>query len=326
MNVTTADVRSLAEVRLTDAAAVGPKAAKLGEMLRAGLPVPPGFVVTADAYLRSMEAGGVRSGLALRYADTLLGCDTVGMTAVLAESSEAMARLVRRAGLSVELAAQVYTAYVGLGVDVDGPAPVAVRPSSPDSDSGPVGAPVMHAYTTVRGTADLIERIVDCWAQMFGPRAVLRRSRSGARAEPAVAVVVQVAIPAEKAGVASPARASNGRVDRVVLEAAWGRGEVVVSGRVHPDRYVVDASDHRVTSVRAGRQEFEVIPGRDRPDVTVQLEPRHAAVPVLTDQEAATIAGLALRADGLFAEPAAFEWATAAGRTWLLEARPVTRA
>jgi pyruvate,water dikinase len=314
-------LRPLALVGRGDATEVGGKAANLGELLGAGFPVPDGFVVPAAAYLAAMDAGGVRGEIAALHTEVLAAADA----AVQEDRCARMAALIRKAGIGPALHKEVSAAYSGLGMEAFGPLAVAVRSSAVGEDGAATSFAGIHeSFTNVHGHAELMERIVDCWASAVAPRAVAYRAERGVAGEPAVAVVVQVMVAAERAGVAFTADPRTGRRDRVVVEAALGQGEAVVSGAVEPDTYEFSAPDLHLVSVRVGRQTHEIVRGRDGRDRTVTLDSERAAARVLEDADADAVARLALRVQEHYGEPQDVEWAMVARELHLLQTRPIT--
>ncbi|WP_028927967.1 phosphoenolpyruvate synthase, partial [Pseudonocardia acaciae] len=314
-------VRDLGAVSLADAATVGGKAANLGELIGAGFPVPAGFALTADSYLESMRRGGVRDQLARLHADALAAAPTE-----LDGLCERMAGLVRRAGLPEPLADEIRAAYAALGEPASAaPETVAVRSSAVGEDASDASFAGMNAtFTNVHGAEELLARIVDCWVSAVAPRVVAYRAERGMAAEPAIAVVVQRMIPAERAGIVFTADPASGRRDRVVVEAAFGQGEVVVSGTVQPDTHVLSTPDLGLVSTTVGHQNVEIVRGPDGRDLRRPLDPQRAAARVLTDAEVTDIARLALRVQEHYGAPQDIEWAMADGRLWLVQARPIT--
>ncbi|MCE3555157.1 phosphoenolpyruvate synthase [Pseudonocardia sp. RS11V-5] len=318
-------VRPLSEVTAKDADLVGGKAANLGELVAAGFPVPNGFAVTADAYRDSMAAAGVHEELGTLYSEAIRAAFERQRQTTLAGLCQRMQELVRKAGLCAELVKQVHTAYAGLGIEDLGPVSVAVRSSALGEDSSTTSFAGVHAtFTDVRGASELGERIADCWASALSPRALVYRAEFGDNTPPAVAVVVQLMVNAQRAGVAFTGDPTTGRRDRVVVEAAFGLGEVVVSGAVEPDTYVLALPDLAVQSVRVGHQTHEIVRGADGRGVTVRLTDERAGARVLSDAQAQAVAGLAVRVQEHFGLPQDVEWAMAAQQLWLLQTRPIT--
>ena len=178
-----ASVVWFADLGRDDTATAGGKGANLGELTAAGLPVPPGFVVTADAYRAALVDGGVDAQLASLFEH--LDADDAPAVAEAAKRAE---ELVRDAGMSDALRTAVLDAYRRLDPGV----PVAVRSSATAEDSADTSfAGMNETYTNVEGEQELCDRILDCWASMYAERVVAYRARTTTETEPAIAVVVQ---------------------------------------------------------------------------------------------------------------------------------------
>ncbi|MEV0067935.1 MULTISPECIES: phosphoenolpyruvate synthase [unclassified Amycolatopsis] len=311
-------VRNLADLRLTDAEVAGGKGANLGELIAAGFPVPPGFVITRDGYRAALETAGVRAEIADVHAKALTNVDDA---AALAETCERLRVLVRSAGLTTELAEAVSTAYRELGDSVT----VAVRSSATGEDGAEASFAGMNAsFTNVVDESTLAQRVVDCWASLFSPRVVSYRASRGYAAEPAIAVVVQQMIPADRAGVIFTADPRTAERDQVVIEAVFGQGEAIVSGAVEPDTYVVAKQDLRVLSARIGTQSLKIIPEVGGGDVTIPLSAQAGGRRVLDDATVLELARLASRVEDHYGVPQDVEFAIEDHRTWLVQSRPIT--
>jgi pyruvate, water dikinase len=325
--VATGLVRPLSAVRAGDATDVGGKAANLGEMIAAGLPVPDGFVVTADAYREAMEIAGVRAELAAAHERALAAAaDPVTLRAASGE----MARTISAAGLPPRLAEAVGIAYAALGGPDGPPATVAVRSSAVGEDSSGDSFAGMNAtFTDVRGTDEVLDRVVDCWASLAGERVVAYRAERGIAAEPAIAVVVQVMVDAGRAGVAFTADPRTGDRGVVVVEAVLGHGETIVSGTVEPDTYELEARDGdaggpRLQALRIGRQSHQVVRGPDGHRLRVELDERRGGGRVLSDADAVAVAALALRVQAHYGAPQDVEWVFDGDDLRLVQTRPIT--
>ena len=260
-------VLDLGSVGAADLPRVGGKAAGLGQLLGAGVRVPAGFVVTTDAY---------------RYA--------VGAASTTAE--------VLSTPVPEDLADAVRAAYLALGGG-----PVAVRSSATAEDlPGATFAGQQDTFLDVEGTEAVLDAVRGCWASLWSGRAVAYRERLGLDpASVAMAVVVQRMVPADTAGVLFTADPVTGRRDRVVVDAARGLGEAVVSGRVTPEHLVV-GEDGDVLERRAGGDG-----GR-----------------VLTDGQVAQLAWTGRTVAAHLGRPQDVEWAFAGGDLAVLQARPMT--
>lgn len=303
-----------------DTASAGGKGANLGELARAGLPVPPGFVVTAAGYLQAMEEGGVRDELRALFDQARDHIDDPEL-AELAELAERLRHLIRKAGIPPEVAQAVLDAYHQLGADT----PVAVRSSATAEDTADTSFAGMHeTFANVVGDAALLDRLVDCWASLYGDRVITYRASQGLTVEPAIAVVVQRMVDAERAGVVFCADPSTGDTDRIVVEGAFGLGEVVVSGQVEPDTYVLTKDGPRLLSVRVGHKTHKLVSGPGGTVVRVDFTGAEAVTRVLSDDEVIGLARLALRVEAHYGEPQDIEWVIAHGETFVVQSRPIT--
>ncbi len=302
----------LAEVGLGDVALVGGKGANLGEMIAAGFPVPPGFVITAEAYLDAMELAGRRDELAefARSAGEMT-------PDALAEAARQAQATVRACGLPDALADDALERLRVLGPDVR----VAVRSSATAEDSTDTSfAGMNETFTNVRGP-ELLQRITDCWASLFGERVASYRVDRGLVDEPAIAVVVQQMVASDRSGVmftVDPAERG-----QVVIEAAFGLGEVVVSGRVEPDTYHVDRETGMLRDVRVGCQSVRITTGPDG-DVLEELDARDGWRRVLNDDEVVRVAHLGLDIERHYASAQDIEWALVGNELYVVQSRPLT--
>ncbi|MBV9143706.1 MAG: phosphoenolpyruvate synthase [Pseudonocardiales bacterium] len=301
-----------------DTAVAGGKGANLGELTRAGLPVPSGFVVTAEAYLAAMEQGGVREDLRAALDAALVVA--LDRPAELTNACDRLQELVRKAGIPDEIRDAVLDAYHSLGPDVR----VAVRSSATSEDTAGTSFAGMNATFTNVADDDVMKRLRDCWASLFGPRVVAYRASRQIHEEPAIAVVIQRMVNSERSGVAFTADPSTGNRERIVIEAAFGLGEVVVSGAVEPDTYVLAKAGPRLLEARVGHQSHKIVCGPHGADVRVELDPQTGAERVLTDDEVIGLARLALHVEQHYGAAQDLEWAIAEGRTWLVQSRPIT--
>ncbi|WP_454561341.1 phosphoenolpyruvate synthase [Mycobacterium haemophilum] len=311
-------VRNISSLRITDAEEAGGKGANLGELVAAGLPVPPGFVLMRAGYLDSMKAGGVETELSALHQEALAHVDS---TARLAELCCRMQKLVTKAGVSNDTRDELLTAYRLLGSN----SVVAVRSSATGEDSRDASfAGMNRTLTNVIGEDALVEAVQQCWQSLFTPRVITYRAGRSFTSDPAMAVVVQQMIVADTAGVAFTNDPSTGAQDHVVIEAAFGQGEVVVSGKVEPDTYVVAKDTLQVLHTRVGYQAFKIVRGPDGHDTTVELDRASAETRVLDDDALRRIAKLAIATEQHNGCPQDVEWAISSGATWLVQARPIT--
>ena len=309
-------VRWFEDIRLGDTESVGGKGANLGELTAGGLPVPPGFVVTGEAYLDAVARANIRERLV-----AILDEARSAQPDDLDRLAEEARGLVRSVHVPDDVAEVVLAAYERLGDDVR----VAVRSSGiGEDDEGTSFAGMNETFTNVAGGDQVLSRLVDCWTSLWGARSIFYRDDRLLTAEPSIAVVVQVMIPSERSGVMFTLDPSTGETDHIVIEAALGQGEVVVGGMVEPDTYVVDKSGPRLLHARVGIQRFKIVRGPDGEDQHIDLDPSEGGSRVLNDDEVLEIARLGLAVEKHYGSPQDTEWAMAGGRSFIVQSRPVT--
>jgi len=293
----------------------GGKAANLGELTRAGLPVPPGFCVATDAYELVAEGADLR-----RVLDHLTETRPED-TARLAElAAEARAALLA-APVPADIVAAVGEAYRALG---NSP-PVAVRSSATAEDlAGASFAGQQDTYLNVVGAEALMDSVRRCWASLWTDRAVSYRASNGIDPRGLrLAVAVQRMVESEIAGVLFTANPLTGRRRQAVIDASPGLGEAVVSGAVNPDHFVVDTATGEVLERRLGDKRVAIQAEKGGGTRRVELAGGEGAS--LTDAQIQALARLGARVEAHYGEPQDTEWAIDdEGKLWLLQARPIT--
>jgi len=300
-----------------DARAVaGGKAANLGELLRAGFPVPPGFCVTTRAY--AQVAAGSDLGPVL---EALSGLRPDETDALAARSEEARTVLLE-APMPSEVAHAVREAYRALGTV----RAVAVRSSATAEDLPDASfAGQQDTFLNVLGEDAVLKAVQQCWASLFTVRAVTYRAKHGMDARNIqLAVGVQQLIEAQVAGVLFTANPITGRRHRAVLDASPGLGEAVVSGAVNPDHFELDTLRGEILERRLGdkRVVIQSLPGGGTQRLLREANPVTAC---LTDEEVLTLARMGARVEAHYGAPQDLEWALdETRRPWLLQSRPIT--
>jgi pyruvate,water dikinase len=290
----------------------GGKGASLGRLRKAGLPVPPGFVVVADALGESLDRHGARDEVAALVA-SFGGHDRPRVAADLQS-------IVTAATLGEDLTAEVEEAYAGLGEDVF----VAVRSSACAEDGETASfAGQQETFLNVVGSDEVLDRIVRCWASFFSERALFYRHRKGSLADLGMAVVVQRQIASDKSGVMFTTDPIRRRTDQMVIEAVLGLGESVVSGMVTPDNYVV-RRDGRLKKAHVGNQDKKVVRKDDGGTLTMDLEEDMASAQVLDEEELARLSAIGRQIEESFGSPQDIEWALEGSELYVLQSRPIT--
>jgi len=294
----------------------GGKGANLGEMTHAGLPVPPGFVVTAPAFLAALDAAGIRRRLAELFARA-----NPDDPSALAATSKEMQDLVRAIEVPVALRAALADAYAQLGAGE----PVAVRSSATSEDTASTSFAGMHeTFTHVIGEEALLDRLKECWASAYGQRVLAYRKARHMTEEPTLAVVVQRMVSSTRSGVMFTADPARGDRSRILIEAAFGLGEVVVGGKVEPDTYAIAKDGPRLLDVHVGRKAFQLVRAPEGHELRVELSETDAMRRVLSDDEVLIVARLGLEVERHYGAPQDIEWAEQGGHWYLVQTRPIT--
>jgi len=217
---------------------VGGKNASLGEMIRAGIRVPPGFALTTDSYLSFVTKTGIND----EVLQTLSDLNPDDMNA-LNDASARVQDMIKSAPMSEEVKTAIETGYSELcGACSVENVPVAVRSSATAEDLPSASfAGQQDTYLWIEGAERVIESVQKCWASLFTARAVSYRIKNDFPHEKVlISVGVQKMVNARAAGVIFTLNPTDGDISKVVIEGSWGLGETVVSGSVNPDKFVVD--------------------------------------------------------------------------------------
>ncbi|PWE27798.1 phosphoenolpyruvate synthase [Pararhodobacter marinus] len=306
-----------------DLARVGGKCASLGEMTQAGVAVPPGFAVTTDGYLAMLEQTGLRAEIERH----LHGVDPEDFDA-LDRAAQAIRIRIRGHRIPSEVEAAIRDAYASMGGDT----PVAVRSSATAEDLPDASfAGQQDTYLWVRGADAVVEKVRDCWASLFATRAVAYRERNRIpHADVNMSVGVQKMVNARAAGVAMSLDPVNGDRTRIVIDASWGLGEMVVSGVVTPDNYSVEKVLMEIIDRKISDKHVELIGDAERGEtVEREVDEARRATPCLSDAQVIAVAQLAKRLEKQNGCPQDVEWAIDAdlpdGENLLaLQSRPET--
>lgn len=302
--------RPISEIGLEDVGTVGGKGANLGELTSCGLPVPPGFVITAESFLAAVEAAGCRSELA----------DGTGTAPAMDRErletfGERARTLVHDSGIPADVRDEILAAFEQLGADR-----VAVRSSATAEDSSDTSFAGMHASFTNVSAEHLIDRVLDCWTSLYGDRAVAYRAERELADEPAIAVVVQQMLDSDRSGVMFT---TNDSGDSIVIEAAFGLGEYVVAGTVEPDSYRVDRETGRLTEIHIGDKSSALI-STSTGEHAEAIDADRAAAQVLTSTEIVQLAALGKAIEGHYATPQDIEWVFVGPDLAFVQSRPIT--
>lgn len=306
-----------------DFARVGGKCASLGEMTQAGVAVPPGFAVTTDAYQAMLDHHGLRDEIERHLKDV----DPENLDQV-DRAAQAIRIRIRSHHLPEEVEKAIRAAYAAMGDDM----PVAVRSSATAEDLPDASfAGQQDTYLWVRGADDVVSHVRDCWASLYTTRAVAYREKQGIpHIDVLMSVGVQKMVNAKAAGVAMTLDPVNGDRTRIVIDASWGLGEMVVSGVVTPDNFTVEKVLEEILNRKISDKHVELVGDAEAGEaVEREVDEARRKVSCLTDAEVMAVARLAKRLEKQNKCPQDVEWAIDAdlpdGENLLaLQSRPET--
>ena len=328
-------VKWFSELRNKDVPIAGGKGASLAEMYVNKFPIPPGFVVTAQAYSYFLDKAGLPPKI-----EAVLKDLNIEDTKVLQAASDKVRSLVEAAQMPKEMSEAIIEAYDVLDVDSMSQATgkaldilrnskeppfVAVRSSATTEDLAEASfAGQQDSFLNVKGHQELIEKIKKCFSSLFTARAIYYRLKKGFPATTAqLAAVIQKMVDSDKSGVMfskSPVTDEN----VVLIESVWGLGEGIVSGMIKPDHYVLSRDDLSVIQSQVYDKKVAVVRTSSGETTEVKLTPERANQQVLSVSELKRLAQYALRLEEHYGKPQDIEFAISAGEIYIVQSRPIT--
>ena len=314
-------VAPLSYFRRSDLALAGGKGANLGELLKVGFDVPPGFVITTAAYdLVHQESGGqtklnkILSSLDAHQPDSV------------SQASQQIRDLFQQIPIPQRIADDILEAYHELGNGA-----VAVRSSATAEDLPEAAfAGQQETFLNIIGEQELLESVRACWMSLWSERAILYRIRQNVDQKAVkLAVVVQEMIEPDAAGVMFTANPVTGVRDELTIDASPGLGEAVVGGLVTPDHYLVNKRTKRIKEKRLGRREIVIRAKKEGGTAEVKETPEKKISAVLPAQAILKLSHLGIDIEQHFGVPQDIEWAwtkdnSNAGNLYILQSRPMT--
>ena len=309
------------DLNKSDIGIAGGKGANLGELTQAGIPVPPGFVVTAETYEKFMEDAGIND----KVMDILDKID-INDTKALQAASEEIKSIINEAPIPEDMILFITEAYNQLCQRVgEDDTDVAIRSSATAEDLPEASfAGQQDTFLHVSGNDEVIEYIRKCWASLFEARAIFYREENDfEHSKVYIAVVVQKMANADKAGVMFTVNPSTGE-EIALIEGSWGLGEAVVSGDVTPDNYQVDKKDNEIINVTISDKKVMYTNDENGTSIKVEVPEDKRNERVLSDDELIELTEMGKRVQAHYGEPMDTEWAFEKGTLFLLQARPIT--
>ncbi len=324
------------EINKDDTALVGGKGANLGEMVGLGMPVPPGFVITAQAYKLFLSA----NQLAPQIKKVLSGLD-VNNPVQLDDASKRIKHLISRSPVPEEISQAIISAYFDLTKQLhrkkspfsrlkeifsDQQALVAVRSSATSEDSKEASfAGQNQTFLNIVGEANLVNAVRECWASLFEARSIFYRVQNHFdHFNSYIAVVVQTQIPSEISGVLFSIDPVTNNHQRIVVETVWGLGEYIVQGKVTPDHYEIDKDDLTIVEKKTVSQKIMLV--RSETGGVKQLPTPKSKIEKqkIPDNLIRELASLSLALEKHYYFPQDSEFAVFNNKIYIVQTRPIT--
>lgn len=299
----------------------GGKGANLGELTQAGIPVPPGFVITSKTYEKFMNDTKINTTIM-----NILKNIDVNDTKALQEAAEEIKSIIIKTPMPQDIKTLIIEAYNQLSETVgEEAADVAVRSSATAEDLPDASfAGQQDTYLHVKGVDEVVKYVQKVWASLFEARAIFYREENNFDHDKVfIAVCVQQMAQADKAGVMFTVNPSTGE-DVAMIESSWGLGESVVSGDVTPDHYDVDKKTGKIVNITVSDKKFMYVNDEEGTSVKVKVPEDKRNERVLSDEDLKNLVAMAKRIENLYGTPMDTEWAIENGKLFLLQSRPIT--
>jgi pyruvate,water dikinase len=313
-------VRPFSALTLGDRPSVGGKGANLGELARAGIGVPPGFVVTTVAFEEFLESVG-----AAEIRREIEALDPADLDAIKAVGAHVRER-IERAPMPNHMRDAIAEAH-GVLCEGDASAPVAVRSSATSEDSDDASfAGLQDTYLWLRGRDTAVAHVKKCWASLYSTESVTYRRRLNMREDGlAMGVVVQRMVDSRASGVMFTRSPATGDRSVIAIEGSYGLGSAIVSGEVTPDKFIVSKVTgdivNRAISSKTRRHVPDPAGGVRDEGVPDAMQTQ----PCLSDEDVTALAKLGREVERHYGRPQDIEWAIdQAGTIYLLQSRPET--
>lgn len=306
------------EVDRKDGSLVGGKGANLGELYRARIPVPNGFIVSSSAYFKFIKD----SGLEVKIRSLLKKVDAEN-SKLLQEASHLIKKSILSSPIPDEVAEQIVKSYETLSNKR--PTLVAVRSSATAEDLPEASFAGQQAtFLNIEGKEKLLKSVKECWASLFEARAIYYRENQGFdHLKVGIAVPVQKMVQSEVSGVMFTLDPVTSDKERIIIESVWGLGELIVQGKVNPDHYEVNKKSLEIIKKEPGNQSIQMIKkGTKTLELPVSISFRHKQK--LSDEKIIELAKLGKKIENHYLFPQDMEWAMEDDELFIVQTRPVT--
>ena len=308
------------EVGKADVSSVGGKGANLGELTNARVPVPPGFIVTAEAYYAFLEETQILQSIRQQ-----LSTLDPHNSKELQQTAERIQQIILNASIPRELAREIREAYNEMGGGL-----VAVRSSATAEDLPDASfAGQQSTFLNIQGEEAVVAAVKGCWASLFNARAIFYRAEQKYdHFKVGIAVPVQRMVQSQVSGVMFTIEPVTSDNKKITIEAVYGLGEAIVSGEVTPDLFIVDKAGLKILSKQISKQEWQLIKnpsGRDgEMNIKSPIPPDQQSVQKISDDDILKLAAIGKSIESHYQFPQDIEWAKEDGKIYITQARPVT--
>lgn len=329
----------LSEIGKEDIAIGGGKGANLAEMYNADLPVPPAFIITAQAFVTFLRESDIKNKIL-----SIVNAIDLENTTQLETKAKEIQNIIITSEMPKALAEEIVDSYSNLGIDKremettkasevlslaetkGEPCFVAVRSSATTEDLSTASfAGQQETFLNIKGDKALIEAVKKCWASLFTARAIYYRTKKGFSHETSyIAVVIQRMVDSEKSGVMFTINPMTNNKNEIVIETVFGLGEGVVSGTIEPDSYVIDKKNLAILKKRLGLKKLRFVKDKEGNTIKEELPEDEQKKEVLTNSELKGLANYGLEIEEHYKWPQDIEWAIEKNKIYIVQSRPVT--
>ncbi len=327
-------ILNLEEVDKTFIQSVGTKAANLGELIKASIVVPQGFVLTTDAFKTHIRNNQLEDKI-----NSILENLDVDNIQILQEKSKEIERLFIESEIPDFVKKYIKDAYDELSFGKEpnmskqaldiiragrSRAFVAVRSSATIEDQEAASfAGQFTSYINIVGLDKLLEAIKRCWASVYSTRAIFYRKKNNIR-EAQIAIVIQKMLDSEKSGIIFTTDPTTNNRDRKIIEASWGLCQPIVSGLVTPDMYILDKPTGQILDKKVNKKKLLFRKDQIGKTIIETVSVDKQESPVLSDSDLTKLHEYSNRVEDVFGKPQDIEWCIERGRLFILQSRPIT--
>jgi pyruvate,water dikinase len=312
-------ITSIADLSKNDIPIAGGKAANLGELVSAGFNVPPGFVLTTLAYDDFLSANNL-----IPKINEVMAVVDVNSESSLQGASAAIRKAFDDSAIPDDLTQEVLKEY-GRMFKGKKACLVAVRSSATAEDLPTASfAGQQDTYLNVPNAEDLMDKIKKCWSSLFTPRAISYRvTKEFDHSTVKLAVVVQKMVNSDISGIMFTVD-PNSQMPHIIIEAGYGLGEAIVSGKVTPDTYVVEKFHNKIINKRIAKQTWKFVRGKVGDTIREEIAPEIVGAQKLADDQIIEVADIGKNIEVHYDRPMDIEWCIEDGKIYVVQARPVT--